>query len=299
MIDQAEELRRLAGAEVGQDAATVPPLAQRTRVLAVTSGKGGVGKTNVSVNLSYALMELGHSVLILDADLGLANVDVLLGTTPPLHLGHLLNGERTFEDLIYTGPRGLQLIAGGSGLGELTAATPPALQRFVGSLRRLNGRVDYMIVDTGAGIGPAVLALLLAADEILLVTTPEPTAITDAYAVVKTIVRRQPGARISLIVNQAQSRAEAAQVAERLTRAVVGFLGFPIDFLGHLPHDPAVARSVRAQSPFFLEHPISPAAAALRDLARQLAGADQGRPQVRLFFHRLSRVLSGGLFLRP
>lgn len=304
MRDQAERLREIAErlrenplpgpGERSPAAASGAP--KRARVIAVTSGKGGVGKTNVAVNLSYALLKLGHEVVVLDADLGLANVDVLLGTTPRWHLGHAIHGEKGILDLLYSAPEGLKLIAGGSGLSELVDLPVEDLERFLHSLRELETRADFLVVDTGAGMGRAVMAFTLAADEVIVVTTPEPTAITDAYAVVKAIVRRQPAARISLVINQAQDKAEADQAGQRLSTTVLRFLDAHLEILGHIPFDPQVGRAVRNQTPFLLSAPNSQAASAVWLLARRLSGLEEGAqgspPGVGLFIDRLSRFFA-------
>ncbi len=294
MRDQAERLRQLAQSYKAEILGSrAPTTVRRARVLAVTSGKGGVGKTNVSVNLSYALLSLGREVIVLDADLGLANVDVLLGTVPRLHLGHAISGEMDILDLIYDAPGRLKLIAGGSGVGDLADLPEADLQHFIKSLRKIEGRTDFLLLDTGAGLGRSVTNFVLAADAVLVVTTPEPTAITDAYAVIKTVVRRNPAADIKVIVNQAQTVKEAAEAADRLSTTVLKFLGTSVEFLGLIPVDKEVPRCVRNQQPFFLAAPGSPASKAVLELARKLVG-DEGGPRtgVGLFFDRLTRVFS-------
>jgi flagellar biosynthesis protein FlhG len=259
----------------------------------VTSGKGGVGKTNVSVNLSYALMKLGQEVMVLDADLGLANVDELLGTVPQKHLGHALAGVADILDIIYDGPGSLKLIAGGSGVGELADLSDTDLQRFIQSLRKLESRADYLVVDTGAGLGRSVRNFVLAADIVLVVTTPEPTAMTDAYALIKSVVQKNPAADIKLIVNQVESKAEADEAAARLSAAMLRFLGASTEYLGAIPADREVPRCVRNQKPFFLANPTSPASQAIQAIASRLLG-DPEHPKagVTLFFDRLSRVFA-------
>lgn len=293
MRDQAERLRQIAESYKLETTASRPRPMRRARVLAVTSGKGGVGKTNLSVNLSYALLSLGHEVMVLDADLGLANVDVLLGTVPQLHLGHTLAGHADIVDVIYEGPGKLKLIAGGSGVGDLADLPEPELVRFIQSLRKLEAMTDYLIVDTGAGMGRSVRNFVLAADMVIVVTTPEPTAITDAYALIKAVVQRNPAADIKLIVNQVESRAEAEEAAARLSAAMLRFLGASMEFLGAIPVDREIPRCVRNQQPFFLAAPASPASQAVRQIAARLVGdGENPRTGVSLFFDRLSRVFA-------
>lgn len=293
MRDQAERLRQIAETYKAELMAPRQASPRRARVIAVTSGKGGVGKTNVSVNLSYALLALSHDVIVLDADLGLANVDVLLGTVPERHLGHAIAGQADILDVIYEAPGNLKLIAGGSGVENLADLPEGDLQRFIHSLRKLEGRTDFLLVDTGAGLGRSVTNFVLAADVVLVVTTPEPTAITDAYALVKAVVRKNPAADIRIIVNQADTREEADEAAERLSSTVLRFLGVSVEYLGAIPSDREVSRCVRSQQPFFLAAPNSPASRAVLDLARKLAGDPENpRPGVGLFFDRLTRVFT-------
>lgn len=293
MRDQAERLRQLAESYKLEAGGAKPRLARRARVLAVTSGKGGVGKTNVSVNLSYALLAMGYEVMVLDADLGLANVDVLLGTVPQMHLGHALSGQADILDVIYEGPGRLKLIAGGSGVGELADLPENDLARFIQSMRKLENQTDFLIVDTGAGLGRSVRNFLLAADVVLVVTTPEPTAMTDAYALIKSVVQKNPAADIKLVVNQAESREEAEEAASRLSAAMLRFLGASLEFLGSIPQDREVPRSVRNQRPFFLASPATAASQAVREIARGLVGDKENpRAGVSLFFDRLSRVFA-------
>ncbi|HYG58264.1 MAG TPA: MinD/ParA family protein [Symbiobacteriaceae bacterium] len=293
MRDQAERLRQIAETHRQENHLERPRPNRRARVIAVTSGKGGVGKTNVSVSLSYALLAMGHEVLVLDADLGLANVDVLLGTVPNLHLGHALAGAADILDVIYEGPGGLKLIAGGSGLPDLADLPEAELNRFIASMRKLENKTDVLLLDTGAGLGRSVRNLVLAADVVLVVTTPEPTAITDAYALIKSVVQRNPAADIKLVVNQVESRAEAEEAAARLSTAMLRFLGASLEYLGAIPFDREVPRSVRQQKPFFLAAPNSAASLAVRAVAGRLVG-DPANPKsgVSLFFDRLSRVFT-------
>lgn len=293
MRDQAERLRQMAEdlkKEIHEKAGPRPE--KRARVIAVTSGKGGVGKTNVSVNLSYALLNLRKEVILLDADLGLANIDVLLGTNPPRHLGHLLRGEAGICDLIYRGPSNLKIIAGGSGLQELVDLPEGELLRFIQSLRSLESRADFLILDTGAGLSRSVLNFVLAADEVILVSTPEPTAMTDAYATIKVITKRNPSADIKVVMNMVENQEEAEVAVNRLANAAMRFLGVHLESLGHIPSDPLVTTSVKGQRPFFLKYPDAPSSLAVKALASSLVGDEEPRG-VGLFFERLGKFFTG------
>jgi flagellar biosynthesis protein FlhG len=294
MRDQAERLRQIAASMRGEVRESHPSRQRRARVVAVASGKGGVGKTNVSVNLSYALMSLGREVILLDADLDLANVDVLLGTMPKLQLAHALLGNADILDLIYEGPGHLKLIAGGSSLEDIAGLPERDVQRLIFSLRKLEAITDYLLIDTGAGLGPHVINFASAADVLLVVTTPEPTAMTDAYALIKMISRRNPAAEIKVIFNQVQDATEAREASERLVAAVLKFLGIIIEVIGEVPIDAQVQRSVRKQQPFFLAAPSCRASASILDAAHRLVGDPLAhRPRVGMFIDRLSKVISG------
>lgn len=184
-------------------AATVAAPPARARVIAVTSGKGGVGKTNFSSNLSLVMARSGLRVIAVDADLGLANLHVVLGVMPRYHLEHVIRGERTLQETLHTAPGGLQIIAGGSGITELANLDVPRRDAFITGLSELDTLADVILLDTGAGLSHNVLAFLCAVEEVIIVTTPEPTAITDAYATIKVVSQQNPAARLMLVVNMA------------------------------------------------------------------------------------------------
>lgn len=290
MADQAARLRELAASY--KQKILAQPGRPRARVLAVTSGKGGVGKSNVAVNLAYSLISRGKSVILVDADLGLANADILVGTVPRGHLGHFIRGERELTDLVLTAPGNLRLVAGGSGFRELLDLTGAQLDRLIRELARLEYMADYLVLDTGAGLGPAVLRFILAADQVLLVTTPEPTALADAYALVKTVVQRIPGADIKLVLNQVRRPEEAAGAADQFASVLHRFLNARVELVASIPWDAAVPEAVRSQEPFCLRQPQSPAAREVDRLATRLTGTP-GRPMPSGFFDRLRTLLTG------
>jgi flagellar biosynthesis protein FlhG len=298
VIDQATQLRSLMREQkrvtpTGEEA-TAP--AHRATVIAVTSGKGGVGKTNISVNLAIRLAEAGKAVVLLDADLGLANADVLCNIDLPANLSHVIARRKELSDVLVKAPGGFSLIGGASGLARMADLTDADRQRIVSAMNELESQADVILIDTGAGISPNVLAFTRAADHVLVVTTPEPTAITDAYAVIKVISRAdkaRPFAdpndrRISLLVNQAKNESEARVVHDRIARVARQFLGVRIFDGGFIPADEHVSMAVRKRSPFVLSAPKSPAAYAVSQLAIRLqqgvvAANDGG------FFNRMSR----------
>ena len=257
--------------------ARTPAPRRMARVIAITSGKGGVGKTNFCSNLALTLAARGQRVIIVDADLGLANVHVVLGVSPRFHLEHVMRGEKSLADVLYHSPGGVGIIGGGSGLTDMANLDDVRRQRFIAGLSELDSLADVVLLDTGAGLSHNVLAFLCAVDEVIVITTPEPTAITDAYATIKVLARENPRALQRLVVNMAQSEAEARAVAQRLQSIAHRFLGRDLNWLGYLPHDMTVSRAVRAQQPFTVLQPNAPVSRAILEIADQL-GFDQPPP---------------------
>ncbi|HBG15140.1 MAG TPA: hypothetical protein DDW93_00040, partial [Firmicutes bacterium] len=210
MRDQAERLRELVSSQ--NHKVNLP----KARIIAVTSGKGGVGKTNLSVNLSIYLSKLGQKVTLIDTDLGLANIDLILGITPKYHLGHFFAGERDLSDVVLEGPAGIKVIAGGSGFQELADLSSWQMNNCISNFSALEEDNDFIIFDTGAGISSKVIKFLMAAEEIIVVTIPEPTSIADAYGVIKVISKENPTAKVYVAVNMVKSKEEGEQVFERL-----------------------------------------------------------------------------------
>jgi len=240
------------------------------RVIAITSGKGGVGKTNIAVNLAIALQRRGHRVLVIDADLGMANVDILLGASSRKHLLDLLQPEVKLDDVIVETPHGVQYISGGSGIEkalEYDHAEKVLLQQ---KLADCAARADLIIVDTGAGLGRNVMDFILAADEVLLVTTPEPTSLTDAYAVMKAYSIYAAQKNLRLIINRVYEQKESREVALKLQRAAEKFLHMPVDCLGYVFEDTSVTKAVRKQLPLLKAEPNAAAARCIDALAESL-----------------------------
>lgn len=264
--DQAESLRGLAGREIAR---WQRPAGGRSscRVLAVTGGKGGVGKTNVAVNLALALAEAGAQVLLFDADLGLANVDVVLGISPPLTLDNVMRREVELEQVVYAGPFGLHFLPGGTGFAALANAGTLEIVRLLGQLRALERNHDLIILDTAAGIADSVLRFLQAADDVIIVTTPEPPALLDAFGLLKALAAERQRARYQLLVNMVRDADEVGQTHRSLAAAALRFTGMELGLLGALPRDPAVEAAVKRRVPMVIGAPDSPAAQQLRLIA--------------------------------
>lgn len=244
--------------------------------LAVTSGKGGVGKTSVVVNLAVALARLRNKVAILDADFGLGNVDVLLGLAPAWHLGHMLSGEKEIEDIIVPGPFGVQIIPASSGLRDLAALSERQWLRLSESLQRVCRNLDYLLIDTAAGVSDNVVQLLVGAQRVVVVTSLEPSAMVDAYAMIKIITTSDASKEIAVLVNGARDADEGELVYRQLDVAAMRFLQRGLRYYGHVPYDPAVRESVLMQRPIVDHRPQSPAGRSFRILATRIASLGPG-----------------------
>ncbi len=242
----------------------------RSRVMAISSGKGGVGKTNVVAGLALALADLDQRVVIVDADFGLANLDILLGFNPPFTLESVLRGDRILEDILVEGPKGIRIVPASSGIQELTRLDDAAELRLIQGLQRVAEGADWLLIDTAAGVHDSVVKLLMAAQQVLLVATPEPASLVDAYAVLKVLHLRDPEKPLRLLVNNAQSLEEAQETALQLRMAANRFLGRDLRTLGAIPHDPALLQAVREQRSVVEAYPDSPSAKAFRSLAHTL-----------------------------
>ena len=275
ILDQAESLRRLMMAAETEAPPVLEgfeePAVSRARIIAITSGKGGVGKTNVAVNLSIALSRLGKRVLLMDADLGTANADLLCNFAPGLgNIGHVIAGRRSLQEIIINAPGGFRMIPGASGLAQVAALEEYQRESLVAQLRQLEADADLMLIDTGAGVSPNVISFAAAADQQLVVTSPEPTAIADAYAVIKAIHQMNTDLDVRLVVNMARGKAEAMNVFQRIDGVCRRFLNLHIWYGGYVLLDSAVGRAVRKRNPFLLESPRCDASLSMQQVARSL-----------------------------
>lgn len=280
--DQAAKLRRLMRARYAP--------VESGCMISVTSGKGGVGKTNIAVNVAITLAARGQRVLLIDMDMGLANADVVLGVDASVNWWHVLRGGRDIREAIVPAPGGIDLLAGGSGLSGLTDLSEFERHRLLRDLEALRSLYNVIVLDCGAGISRSVIAFGLAADMVVVVATPEPTALTDAYAMIKMLSRQNTDRTIGLVVNQAVGRAEALAVFERIAGVAARFLRFPLTDLGYVLQDEAVSVAVRRRRPVLLSQPGSTASVCLRAVADRLA-REQGLPEVGTsFFRRVANL---------
>ncbi len=264
------------------------------RVIALTSGKGGVGKTNVTVNLGIGLANLGSRVILFDADLGLANVEVVLGLAPRYTLYDFLYNGKTLRDILVPGPNNLKIISGGSGLLELANLNSQEIIRLRDAVKEFENDVDFVLVDTGAGLNKNVLAFVAAAQEVVVVVTPEPTSVTDAYGLIKVLAKFNTHSEVKIIINRVQKKQEAEETFRKLQVTAEHFLpNISIKRLGVIPEDAAVVKAVKKQRPFITFYPDSAAGAAVRESAAKLAGvsADNGAGLLG-FFSRLTRLFA-------
>ncbi|HVO39851.1 MAG TPA: MinD/ParA family protein [Spirochaetia bacterium] len=289
MADQAEKLRELVGGSgsAAPGGAGLPsPRREKesrtgsggrkaTRIIAVSSGKGGVGKTNIAINLALAYAQAGKKVIVMDADLGLANVNVVLGVIPRYNLYHLIRKQKTLSEILVETSYGIKIIAGASGFSKIANLTEDERREFIAELAALSN-ADILIIDCAAGVSNNVISFIAAADDALIVTTPEPTAITDAYGIIKIIATEIENLDLGLklVVNRVKSVVEGKKVAERVINIAGQFLNLKVDYLGFVYDDPVVHSSVVRQKPFLVFDPKSRASVCVRHLLGRLEHVD-------------------------
>lgn len=266
----------------------------RGTVLAITSGKGGVGKTNVVINLAVSLARLGCRVGILDADFGLGNIDLMLGLTPTLHLGHLLAGARSLEEIIIEGPLGVRIIPAGTGIRSLTTLTASQWQCLQTVIRRTAAELDFLLIDTAAGISDNVVELALLAERVLIVTSSEPTAVVGAYAMVKILATAEASTDMGVLMNGARDAGESGLVFRQLDDASSRFLHRGLRYYGFVVHDPSIREAALAQRPIVDHLPQSPASRCFRILASRIAGIAPTGSGLRLAVRHDSRTADPG-----
>jgi flagellar biosynthesis protein FlhG len=278
MANQALNVPVLAGA--GRPAATV---------LAITSGKGGVGKTNIAANLALCLAAANQRVLLLDADMSLGNLDLLMDIHSRYNISHVINGRKSMEEIIQAGPNGLRVVCGASGLDRLADISEGEQYRLLEHLGRLQQETDTILIDTAAGISKSVIGFCLAADRVLVITTPEATAMADSYGMIKVLARKGYGGPINLVVNMARSAAEGKQTYQRMADVAQRFLRTPVYHAGTLLRDERLCEAVRQRTPVVLAYPKSEISASLAMIAARLAGIRHGGSVDGGFFRRVLR----------
>lgn len=276
-MDQAEKLRNVIKLKNQQQGTAA-------RVITVTSGKGGVGKSNVTVNLAVQMAKLGKKVLIFDADFGLANVEVMFGAIPKYNLADMIYHGRGIREIITEGPLGIGFISAGSGIRGLNNLTREQILYLVKNLKELDELADIILVDTGAGISDSVLEFVMASPEVVLVTTPDPSSLTDSYSLLKTLYRNpnfsQKNTRIRMLSNRVASVEEGKSLYDRLNSVVEKFLEGKVDYLGMVPQDAMLERSVRKQTPVSIHLPKAKSSKAFEVLAANLLEHKQNTPKM-------------------
>lgn len=288
-MDQAEQLRNIIKAN------SQLPLA---RVITVTSGKGGVGKSNTAINLAVQFRKMGKRVIILDADFGLANIEIMFGAVPKHNLFDLIYQGKKIQDIITWGPMEIGFISGGSGIAGMSNLSVDYLNYIIRNLKELDEMADIVLVDTGAGISDAVLEFLVASGEILLVTTPEPTSITDSYSLIKALARHprysHEATGIKVVANKVRDEEEAEALFSKLEMVVDRYLNIPISYLGMVPQDEQLAKAVMQQMPVSIENPGARSAQAYEVIAAKLMNKEISKSVPRrgmaaFFSHIISR----------
>ena len=265
------------------------------RAIAVTGGKGGVGKTNLSVNLGVAAAEMGQKVMLLDADLGLANIDVVLGLHPEYDLSHVMRGERTLDEIMIEGPSGLKVVPGASGLQSLAELSPAEHTGLIRAFSELAADTELLIVDTAAGISDTVLSFSRAAHEIVVVVCDEPASITDAYAIIKLLNRDYGHQRFRVLANMVRSAQEGRDLYNKMCRVTDRYLDVTLGFMGAVPFDENLRKAVKSQRPVVQAFPRSRVAQVFRSLAKKIETwpqPDGANGQVQFFVERLIKYSS-------
>lgn len=277
MEDQASDLRVLMKDKsfASEDASDIKDTNirnnRKTRIITVTSGKGGVGKTNIATNMAIAYGQMGKKVILIDADLGLANVNVMMNLIPQYNLYHVIRKQKKMSEIILDTDYGIKLVAGASGFSKIANMNEEERNAFINEMYTLSD-ADIIIIDTSAGVSKNVLGFVAAADEVIVVTTPEPTSITDAYGIIKIIATEVDNLNINLkmIVNRVNSSLEGKRVADRMIQIAAQFLNLKVEYLGFIYDDPVVSQAVLKQKPFIVVDQKSKAAMCLRHIVSRI-----------------------------
>ena len=265
MLDQAQRLRQMAVKDGDNEVQNKP------RIITVTSGKGGVGKSNIVVNLSIALQKKGRKVMIFDADIGMGNDDIIMGCSSRYNVFDVISSGKEIEEVVVTGPFGVKLLPGGSALTKVEDLTQSQRDIFLNKLTALTG-LDYIIMDTGAGVNKSVLGFIACSEDLVIVTTPEPTSLTDAYSLLKAVKHFNIKNSAKVIVNRSLDNNEANLTFNKFNNAVTKFLGMKLEYLGKIGEDKKLAYAVRAQQPVIVRYPGSEAAKDINSIASKIEG---------------------------
>lgn len=242
----------------------------KSRMITVSSGKGGVGKSNLTLNLAINLAKHGKKIAIIDADFGMANIEVLYGKVPSRSLANVLKGENTISEIITTGPEGISLVSGGSGINELANLSDMQIEILLESFMYLDEKYDIILIDTGAGASDRVTSMVRASQETIILTTPEPTSLTDSYALIKILKKMDNVPEMYMVINRVEDKKEGEEIYYKLNRVSHRFLGLELKLLGYIPDDNNLRKAVKKQEPVSISYPKSPSAKSIATMAKDI-----------------------------
>ncbi|SHI39639.1 flagellar biosynthesis protein FlhG [Clostridium cavendishii DSM 21758] len=295
MLDQAQNLRNLAkeSNRSNKNEIKYGELSNKPKIITTTSGKGGVGKSNFVVNLGITLQKMGKKVMIFDADIGMGNDDVLMGVYPKYNIFDIIFNNKEINEVVIEGPEGIKLLPGGSGLNRIEELSEQQRNLFLTKLQDI-GELDYILMDTGAGISRSVLAFIACCEELIVITTPEPTSLTDAYSLLKATSHFKIKNEAKIVVNKAFNEIEAKDTFQKFNSAVTKFLNIKLKFLGYILEDRKLIQSVREQKPFVVAYPNSDATKCVENIAKELIGAKQMDSGIGVqgFFKKIFNIFS-------
>lgn len=255
-MDQAEKLRRIMNSKT-QSTKEKIPVKRKAKVLSISSGKVGVGKTNFAINFSISLKELGYKVVVIDADIGLGNIEILSGIHLKNTISDIIFSNMSIMEIMGDGPKGIKIISGGSGLRELALLNDENLPKLIEEIEKLQSVADYIIIDTGAGISPLVIDFIMASSEVMVISTSDPTSIMDSYILIKSLIATGFNGNINIVANLVKDRSEGQEVYDKLNNASNNFLRVQTDYLGYIERNELVNHAVKSQVPFIVSHPNS------------------------------------------
>ena len=270
-MDQAEKLRKIMNSNNSNNTEE-KEFQEKAKVISISSGKGGVGKTNFAINFAISLQKLGNKVVIIDADIGLGNVEILSGVSLKNTISDIIFSNKSIMEIMGDGPEGIKIISGGSGLKELALLNNENLPYLITEIDKLQSIVDYIIIDTGAGISPVVMDFIMASSEVIVVSTADPTSIMDSYILIKSLVTTGFNGNINIVANLIKNKAEADEVYNKLNNATNNFLKVQINYLGYIERNEIVNNAVRNQIPFTVSQPFSSTSKRIMNIAENLIG---------------------------